>query len=96
MTYSIQIQHFVKVCQCNLQLAEFTFAPLFDVATVFAFCSMCLRGFCLGQETVTGVRNILCLYNITKKKVLKHVKSKLHADGLRFQRWEASTTSLKV
>ena len=32
------------------------------------------------------------------KKVLKHVKamSKLHADGLHLQRWEASTTSLKV
>ena len=56
---------------------------------------MCLRAFCLGQETVTDVRNILYLYNI--KKVLEHVKQlKLPSDGLHLQRWAASTTSLKV
>ena len=87
----------------KLQLTECTFTPLFGIATdiifccarVFAFFPMCLGGPCLGQGTATDVRNILCLYII--KKVLEHVKQlRLHSDGLHLQRWEASTTSLKV
>ena len=106
MTHDIQcqIQHFVKVqaCQSNLQLAAFTFTPLFGIAADIICCAclffplfcMCLRAFCLGQETVTDVRNILYLYNI--KKVLEHVKQLKLPSGLHLQRWAASTTSLKV
>ena len=68
----------------------------FSVALVFLpFFPCAWGGPCLGQGTATDVRNILCLYII--KKVLEHVKQlRLHSDGLHLQRWEASTTSLKV
>ena len=41
MTYSVQIQHFVKVqaCQSNLQLAAFTFTPLFGIAADIICCA---------------------------------------------------------
>ena len=108
--YSFQIQHFAEEL-AEFTFAYFCYLLLLCLALhrqhlllrIFLF-SHGLRGLCLGkwigkcQETVTNVRNVLYLYNILKSVLLKHVEamSQLHADGLHFQRWEASTTSLKV
>ena len=77
----------------KLQLAECTFTPFFGIVVPCAWEAPAWVKKLL-QMSVT-FRNIPYLYNI--KKVLEHVKQlKLHSDGLHLQRWEASTTSLKV
>ena len=98
-TISIRQSKCVKVT-CQVHFYSFLWHCTWQhLSRIFLF-SHGLRGFWVKkcQETVADVRNILYLYNNLKSVLLKHVEamSQLHAAGLHFQRWEASTTSLKV
>ena len=98
----VQIRHFVKVkvisnwpssllllCLASHLIAFVAHLPFFPWREMLQRGSRC-------QETVASAT--FCVYTRLKSVLPKHVEamSQLHADGLHFQRWEASTTSLKV